>query len=113
LQTDKNNAKQVQSENNKAFGLSNCVIYRRVDLKLAVTHNFANWLIKDAGWKRGALAMDSNRGSIPSIRKKKALHKLISAASETKDGVTEEQSALPRPAPTLEDIREALLRREG
>ncbi len=57
--------------------------------------------------------MDSNRVLIPSVRKKKALQKLLSAASETKDGVTEEHSAFSRPTPTLEDIRDALLRREG
>ena len=58
------------------------------------------------------MAMDSNDGTIPLKRKKKALHKLIDAASETKEGVTEEQSAFPRAAPTLEDIRDALLRRD-
>lgn len=56
--------------------------------------------------------MDSNDRPIPRKRKKKVLQKLIDAASETKDGVTEEQSAFPRSAPTLEDIRETLLRRE-
>jgi hypothetical protein len=60
----------------------------------------------------GAMAMGSNDGSIPLKRKKKALRKLIAAASETKEGVPAEPSAFPRSAPTLEDIRDALLRRE-
>ena len=56
--------------------------------------------------------MDSNDGSTQRKRKKKALHRLINAASETRV-IPPEQSAFARPAPTLEDIRCTLLRRVG
>jgi hypothetical protein len=56
--------------------------------------------------------MDSNEGSIHRKRKKKPLHKLIDAATETKDGLEDQQKSFPRSgAPTLEDIREALVPR--
>jgi len=59
--------------------------------------------------------MDGNDGSTQLKRKKKALHRLIDAARETRDDPTGEQNAFTRPAssPTLENIRETLLRRVG
>jgi hypothetical protein len=59
--------------------------------------------------------MDSNDGSTQLKRKKKALHRLIDAASETRNSPTDEQDAFTRPAssPTLENIRKTLLRSVG
>ncbi len=53
--------------------------------------------------------MDGNGGAPQLKRKKKALHRLIDAANETKEGPTDEQNPFARPAPTLDDIRDALL----
>jgi len=61
----------------------------------------------------GGLRMDTQDAPRPRKRKRKALHKLIDAANLTKDGVPADQRTLPHSVPTLEDIREALLRREG